>query len=74
MSNLERKTFFFTLRIWAEPQEGSKVEWRGRLQPLPDGEARYFRGWAGLVERLEIMLEPGEHTDPGSHLDPGETS
>ena len=75
MSNLERKTFLFTLRVWAEPLEDSQVEWRGRLQPLPEGEAHYFRGWAGLVERLESMLEPDEqHSDPGSHHDQGETS
>ena len=66
MSEFEHKTFLFTLRIWAEPQEGDRVEWRGKLQPLPEGEAHYFRGWPALIQRLEAILEAGGDTTPGS--------
>jgi len=59
MSTIERNTRLFTLRIWAEPTEDHQVEWRGKLQALPDGEAYFFRGLAGLVMRLESMLDSG---------------
>lgn len=54
---VERKTFLFTLRVWAEPVEENQVEWRGKLQRLPDGEAQYFRCWSGLVKNLETILD-----------------
>jgi hypothetical protein len=56
MSEVVGKTFLFTLRIWTVPLEGTQVEWRGKLQALPDGEAYFFRGWTGLISRLESML------------------
>lgn len=56
-SKADRKTFLFTLRVWAEPLGEDQVEWRGKLQALPDGEAVYFRCWSGLVGRLETMLD-----------------
>jgi hypothetical protein len=56
MSELDAKTQLFTLRVWAIPSEGSAVEWRGKLQALPNGEAQYFHGWEELVSRLEAML------------------
>jgi uncharacterized protein YbjT (DUF2867 family) len=56
MSELQRKTHLFSLRIWSEPLGGDQVEWRGRLQVLPGGEASYFHGLTGLLSRLEDML------------------
>ncbi len=48
----------FTLRLWqaAAPDDPVALEWRGKLQSLPDGEAYYFRDWPGLIRHLETML------------------
>lgn len=62
-SEVEGKTTLFTLRIWFAPLEGTQVEWRGKLQALPDGEAYFFRGWPGLISRLEAMLGSGQFED-----------
>jgi hypothetical protein len=50
----------FTLRLWqaAVDDAPGAVEWRGKVQSLPDGEAYYFRDWPGLIRHLETMLEP----------------
>ena len=53
-----RPTRLFTLRLWQEALAEGQTEWRGKLQSLPDGEACYFRGWPGLIERLEALLKP----------------
>ena len=63
----------FTLRLWqaASPDDPAALEWRGKLQSLPDGEAYYFRNWPGMIRYLETMLgvEPKSQTDPESHTD-----
>jgi uncharacterized protein YbjT (DUF2867 family) len=65
MSELHRPTRLFSLRIWAEPLGQNQVEWRGRLQALPGGEARFFQGLPGLLGRLEEMLaSPISTQDP----------
>jgi hypothetical protein len=69
MSKFEDKTTLFILRIWAEPQEGTSVEWRGKLQALPDGEAYFFHGWPGLINRLETLLGSGEFADDTSSIE-----
>jgi hypothetical protein len=48
----------FTLRLWqaAADSAPAAVEWRGKVQSLPDGEAYYFRDWPGLIRHLETML------------------
>jgi hypothetical protein len=53
-------TRLFTLRLWqaAQADDPSALEWRGKVQALPEGEAYYFREWTGLIERLETMLNP----------------
>lgn len=63
MSEVKGKTTLFTLRIWSVPLEGTQVEWRGKLQALPDGEACFFRGWPELITRLEAMLRSGQFGD-----------
>lgn len=68
MLETDRKTYFFSIRIWAEPQAGGQVEWRGKLQLLPAGEAVYFQGLAGLPAHLEALLanaapQPSEQTE-----------
>jgi hypothetical protein len=32
--------------------------WYGRLHKVADGEKHYFRGWSGLVARLQGILTP----------------
>ncbi len=48
----------FTLRLWqaASPDDPAVLEWRGKVQSLPDGEAYYFRNWPGTIRYLETML------------------
>lgn len=52
------KTRLFTLRMWqtAQADDQAALEWRGKVQSLPDGEAYYFRNWPGLIRHLETML------------------
>lgn len=56
----------FTLRLWraASPDDPAALEWRGKVQSLPDGEAYYFRNWPGMIEYVEMMLgvEPAAST------------
>jgi len=53
-----QSTRLFTLRLWQAVQadDPSALEWRGKVQALPEGEAFYFRGWPGLIDRLEALL------------------
>ncbi len=44
------------LRVWLPAQDATTVEWRGKVQSLPDGEAYYFRDWEGLRGHLQSML------------------
>lgn len=60
MSEFDPKTYLFTLRIWAGSVDSNQVNWRGKLQALPDGEAYYFQGWEALVNRLETILRSVE--------------
>jgi hypothetical protein len=55
---VNKKTRLFTLRLWQAIQanDPDALEWRGKVQSLPDGEAYYFRDWPGLVRHLESML------------------
>ncbi|HTP08785.1 MAG TPA: hypothetical protein VMP08_11065 [Anaerolineae bacterium] len=46
----------FMLRIWLEDLGAGHSEWRGKVQHVPSGEARYFRDWPALVACLQAML------------------
>ena len=37
-----------------------RTEWRGKVQHVLSGEARYFRDWATLIKALQKMLRAGE--------------
>jgi hypothetical protein len=56
--SVNKKTRLFTLRLWqaAQADNPDALEWRGKVQSLPDGEAYYFRDWPGLVRHVESML------------------
>lgn len=58
MTPANRRTRLFTLRLWqsAADDEPTTLEWRGKVQALPEGDAYYFRDWAGLIGRLEALL------------------
>ena len=49
----------FTVRVWRE-QLDEQWEWRGKIQHVTSGEARYFRDWETLIARLQEMLKTGE--------------
>ncbi len=63
----------FTLRLWqaASPDDPAMLEWRGKMQSLPDGEAYYFRDWPGMIRYLEKMLgvEGKPSAGPESHTE-----
>ena len=64
MTTATRATRLFTLRIWQEEAGEEQVEWRGKVQALPDGEAYYFRDWPGLILHLQAMLDAGRAEQP----------
>ena len=47
----------FILRVWREELDIGCQEWRGQLRDVSTGEARYFRGWPGLISCLGKMLD-----------------
>jgi hypothetical protein len=46
----------FTLRIRPEALGQGRTEWRGKVQHVASGEARYFRDWPALITFLEETL------------------
>jgi hypothetical protein len=74
MAAATRETRLFTLHMWQEETGDGQLEWRGKVQALPEGEAYYFRDWPGLVLHLRAMLDAGRAamTDPEPQ-DGGET-
>jgi hypothetical protein len=53
----------FMLRIWREDLGEGCVEWRGKVQHVPGGEAHYFRDWTTLVAALQEMLKSCEGSE-----------
>jgi len=66
---VNKKTRLFTLRLWqaAQADNPNALEWRGKVQSLPDGEAYYFHDWVGLVRHVESML--ASESGPASDLE-----
>lgn len=58
MTPTTRRSRLFTVRLWqsAADDEPTALEWRGKVQALPEGDAYYFRDWSGLIRRLEALL------------------
>jgi hypothetical protein len=46
----------FSLQIWPEDLGDGEIEWRGKVQHVTSGDARYFRDWATLLTFLEGSL------------------
>jgi len=57
----------FTLRVWTEAVGDGQTEWRGKIQHIATGDARYFRSWAALVEFLERRTNDGPDDVSGSN-------
>lgn len=70
-----RATRLFTLRLWqaARADDPAVLEWRGKVQALPGGDAYYFHAWPGLIERLEALLAArNAETTDSVHSEGGE--
>ena len=66
MEQQQHSSHLFTLRLWREELGSGETEWRGKVQHVTSGEARYFRDWPTLIAFLLQMLsdsEPDGHTD-----------
>jgi catechol 2,3-dioxygenase-like lactoylglutathione lyase family enzyme len=48
----QQRTNLFTIRVWAEDLGATEVEWRGKVQRVATGEARYFRSWQQLIDYM----------------------
>jgi hypothetical protein len=53
----------FSVRVWLENSGDGQMEWRGKVQYVPNGEVRYFRGWPSLAAMMQAML-PDATTNP----------
>jgi hypothetical protein len=51
-----RPSQLFMLRLWPEDVGSGQTDWRGKVQHVASGEARYFREWQTLVAFLEELL------------------
>lgn len=71
-----QRSHLFMLRLWLEDLGSGQTDWRGKVQHVNSGEARYFRDWPTLeafVEGLMFKIDPEgmhaggtEDTDRGS--------
>ncbi len=60
----QHRTHLFTLRMWAEVLGDGQIEWRGKVQHILSGEARYFRDWSTLIAYMQEMLPTGDVNHP----------
>ena len=54
------QSHLFTVRLWQAHLGEGQTEWRGKLQQVLSGEARYFREWPVLIALLLAMLPDAE--------------
>jgi hypothetical protein len=52
----EMRSHLFTLRVWPEEVDSALVEWRGKVQHVPEGETLCFRDWNSMLEFLRETL------------------
>jgi hypothetical protein len=57
----------FMLRMWREDLGSGQGDWRGKIQHVNSGEARYFRDWPILEAFVENLV--GSTEQAGSHPD-----
>ena len=49
-------THLFTLRMWREDLGNGQTDWRGKVQHVNSGEARYFREWSTMEAFVDELL------------------
>ncbi len=56
-------TVLFTLRLWQEPLDDTRSEWRGEIKNLSTDEVRYFRTWEEIAFLVPKMLDDASFYD-----------
>ena len=51
-----QSSHLFMLRLWLEDLGSGQTDWRGKVQHVNSGEARYFRDWQTLEAFMEGLL------------------
>lgn len=51
-----QSSHLFVLRFWLEDVGRGQSDWRGKVQHVNSGEARYFRDWSTLQAFVEGLL------------------
>jgi hypothetical protein len=62
-----QSSHLFMLRLWQEDLGSGQTDWRGKVQHVNSGEARYIRDWPTLEAFVEELLHRIESV--GSHTD-----
>jgi hypothetical protein len=64
-SSSSTSSHLFTVRVWREELGAGRVEWRGKVQYVLSGEARYFREWGDLIAfvREQVGDQTASSTD-----------
>jgi hypothetical protein len=55
-----QRSHVFILRLWLEDLGSGQTDWRGKVQYVNNGEARYFRDWPTLEAFMESLMNKGE--------------
>jgi hypothetical protein len=55
-----RRSHLFVLRLWPEDVGCGQTDWRGKVQHVNSGEARYYRDWPTLEAFVEGLLRGSE--------------
>jgi hypothetical protein len=55
-----QKSHLFTLRLWSEDLGSGQTDWRGKIQHVNSGEARYFRDWLTMESFVEELLRKAD--------------
>lgn len=50
----------FMLRLWLEDLGNGQTDWRGKVQHINSGEARYFRDWQTLETFVKGLLKSNQ--------------
>jgi len=64
-----QSSHLFTLRLWPEDLGGGQTDWRGKVQHVNSGEARYFRDWPTLEAFVEELIRRHDEERPGTGED-----
>lgn len=60
-------TVIFTMRLWQEPLDAEKKEWRGEVKNLSTNEVRYFRQWDEIASLVVKMLREESESSKSWH-------